>query len=74
MSVPIIYIIGKNKKRVVFKTPKDPILSSAHLYDHLGNEVVQDRDRDVLYTVLLSNTNPPTSTNNDDESDGVRNI
>ena len=43
MSVPIIYIIGKNKKRVVFKTPKDPILSSAHLYDHLGNEVVQDR-------------------------------
>ena len=51
-------MIGKNKKRVVLKTPKCPILSAAHIYDHEGNEVVQDRDRDVKYTVLLSSRNP----------------
>ena len=64
-------MIGKNKKRVVLKTPKCPILSIAHIYDHEGNEVVQDKDRDVKYTVLLSKKNPLPS-KKEDEPDEVR--
>ena len=63
-------MIGKNKKRVVLKTPKHRILSVAHLYDCEGNEVVQDKDRDVYYTVLLSKKNPLT-TKRDDDPDEV---
>ena len=70
MSVPIIHMIGKNKKRVVLKTPKCRILSVAHLYDCDGNEVVQDKDRDVYYTVLLSKKNPMPG-KRDDEPDEV---
>ena len=66
MSVPIIHMIGKNKKRVVLKTPKYRILSVAHLYDCEGNEVVQDKDRDVYYTVLLSKKNPIAASRGDE--------
>ena len=66
MSTPIIYMIGKNKKRIVLKTPRCPILSIAHIYDHEGNEVVQDNDRGNLYTVLLSKKNPLPKKGEDD--------
>ena len=64
-------MIGKNKKRVVLKTPKSRVLSVAHLYDCEGNEVVQDKDRDVYYTVLLSKKNPMAKRGSD-EPDEVR--
>ena len=71
MSVPIIYMIGKKKRNFVLKTPKWPILSVAHIFDHEGNELVQDKDRDVKYTVLLSKKNPlPAKT--EDDPDEVR--
>ena len=67
MSVPIIYMIGEKKRKVVLKTPKRPILSVAHIYDHEGNELVQDKDRDVKYTVLLSKKNPLPAPKDDEE-------
>ena len=61
-------MIGEKKKKFVIKTPKGPILSVAHMYDSEGNELVQDKDPDVKYTVLLSKKNPlPVSKHDEDE-------
>ena len=54
---PIIRIVGDKKKRVVLKTPKDPILSLCHIYDYAGNELIIDKDKEIKYTVLLSKKN-----------------
>ena len=42
----------------MIKTPKGRILSLCHIYDAEGNELVQDKDRDVRYTVLLNKYKP----------------
>lgn len=66
---PIILMVGEKKQDVILKTPKSAILSLCHMYDAEGNELVQDKDRDVKYTVLLNRKNPlPTPTPEDDES------
>ena len=47
-------MIGDKSKDVIILTPKDPILSLCHIYDWMGSELVQDKDSDVKYTVLLN--------------------
>jgi len=51
---PVIQMIGDKSKDVIILTPKDPILSLCHIYDWMGSELVQDKDSDVKYTVLLN--------------------
>ena len=65
---PIIKMIGEKKKKVTLKTLRSQVLTLSHIYDAEGNELVQDKDRDVKYTVLLNRKNPlPSSSNDDDE-------
>ena len=47
-------MIGDKSKDVIILTPKEPILSLCHIYDWMGSELVQDKDSDVKYTVLLN--------------------
>ena len=54
---PVIQMIGEKSKDVVIVTPKQPILSLCHIYDCSGSELVQDKDSDVKYTVLLNRRN-----------------
>jgi hypothetical protein len=68
VSEPIIRMIGEKRRDIVIKTPREPLLSLCHMYDSEGNELVQDKDRDVKYTVLLNRRNPlPNTTPEDDE-------
>ena len=55
---PVISIVGEKRQRLVLKTKKTEILSMCHIYDAEGNELVQDKGRDVKYTVLLNRRNP----------------
>ena len=55
---PVISIVGEKRHRLVLKTKKTEILSMCHIYDAEGNELVQDKGRDVKYTVLLNRRNP----------------
>lgn len=60
---PVIHMVGEQKKKVTLRTPRSQLLSVSHIYDADGNELVQDKDRDVKYTVLLNRKNPlPTTT------------
>ena len=54
---PVISIVGEKRHRLVLKTKKS-VLSMCHIYDAEGNELVQDKGRDVKYTVLLNRRNP----------------
>jgi len=67
LITPILEMVGEKKYRVTLKTPRGhPVLSVCHIYDADGNELVQDKDRDVKYTVLLNRKNPLPSKSNDD--------
>lgn len=76
INEPIIRMIGKKKYDLVINTPGERILSLCHIYDNEGNELVQDKDRDVKYTVLLNRKNPlPAPTAEDEEVLGcVKNV
>ena len=49
---------GEKREKIVIKTPKGRLLSLCHIFDADGNELVQDKDRDVRYTVLLNKYKP----------------
>ena len=55
---PIIQMIGEKPLDIVVKTPEDRILSLSHIYDCECNELVQDNDKGMKYTVLLNRKNP----------------
>ena len=69
---PVIPMIGEKKAVLVLLTPKVPLLSLCHIYDCEGNELVQDKDRDVKYTVLLNRRNFSVSNGDDEEESEVR--
>ena len=74
---PVINMIGEKRKDLVILTPAAPLLSLCHIYDCDGNEIVQDKDSDVKYTVLLNRRYPlPGSSGEpgEEEEEGVRNI
>ncbi len=65
-------MVGEKRKDLILKTPKGPLLSLCHIYDSDGNELVQDKDRDVKYTVLLNRKNPlPQPKEDDDEVSNI---
>lgn len=66
---PTIEMIGEKRKELVILTPKDPLLSLCHIYDSSGNELVQDQDSEIKYTVLLKRGNPLPSSNAQDEDE-----
>ena len=68
-GAPIIKMIGEKRKELMIKTPDERILSVCHIYDAEGNELVQDKDRDVKYTVLLSRKNPIPSSRGGEEGE-----
>jgi hypothetical protein len=66
-SEPVLVMSGIRKK-VVIRTPRAQILSLCHIFDAEGNELVQDVDRDIKYTVLLNKRMPlPSDTLNEEE-------
>ena len=68
---PVIPMIGEKKAILVLLTPKVPLLSLCHIYDSEGNELVQDKDRDVKYTVLLNRKNFSVSNGDEEEENEV---
>ena len=68
---PVIQMIGEKTKDLIILTPKNPLLSLCHIYDSEGNELVQDKDSDVKYTVLLNRKNPlpPQQTEEGEENE-----
>ena len=67
LADPIVEMVGEKKAKIVMKTPGGAILSLCHIYDEFGNELVQDKGRDVKYTVLLNKRNPLPQAAKDDE-------
>lgn len=68
LSEPIIEMVGEKRHTFTLKTPGGPLLILGHIYDAEGNELVQDKDRDMKYTVLLNRRRPlPITTTEDDE-------
>eukprot|EP00095_Tigriopus_kingsejongensis_P008836 maker-scaffold15_size728074-snap-gene-0.12 protein:Tk08836 transcript:maker-scaffold15_size728074-snap-gene-0.12-mRNA-1 annotation:"kyphoscoliosis " len=68
-SEPVIEMVGEKRQSITLKTPKGAILTLGHIYDGEGNELVQDKDRDVKYTVLLNRRKPlPLAATEDEES------
>ena len=69
-------MIGEKSYNVIILTPKEQILSMCHIYDSAGNELVQDKDSDVKYTVLLNRrllgNLPPAQTPEDGEEQEVQ--
>ncbi|TRY73282.1 hypothetical protein TCAL_15758, partial [Tigriopus californicus] len=69
LSEPIIEMVGEKRHNFTLKTLGGPLLILGHIYDSDGNELVQDKDRDMKYTVLLNRRRPlPLTTTEDDES------
>ena len=69
-------MIGEKSYNIIILTPKEQILSMCHIYDSAGNELVQDKDSDVKYTVLLNRrllgNLPPAQTPEDGEEQEVK--
>lgn len=66
---PIIEMIGEKRRELIILTPKDPLLSLCHIYDSSGNELVQDQDSEIKYTVLLKRGNGLPSVQDEDEEE-----
>ena len=43
LDVPLIEMVGEKRKKVVIKSPKAPLISTCHMYDSDGNELVRDQ-------------------------------
>ena len=71
---PIVSMIGEKRKELVILTPNGPILSLSHIYDSDGNELVQDKEQNVKYTVLLNRKNMMPSMASGDDDGEVRDI
>jgi len=66
---PVMFVSGTGRKKIVLRTPLGPILSKCHVFDADGNELVQDIDREIRYTVLLNKKIPlPSDTRKEEES------
>lgn len=66
---PVMVVSGTGRKKIVLRTPLGPILSRVNVFDADGNELVQDIDREIRYTVLLNKKIPlPSDTRKEEES------
>lgn len=50
---PVLRMYGEQRKTLNLQTPGPRLISSCHFVDSMGNELMQEQDKDIKYTVLV---------------------